>query len=1392
MANEKDLLEELFQSVDIIVNAKLNSLQYDITELCKIEEVKGNGEYYVSNGSAKYIAYAQGNAIYTEGVSVYVVIPQGNYDNQKLIIGKYTSKDLSSEHWASPMEDFVNITGNIVNNANKIGLIANGAEKSKLIWSSNKTYTQYDRLCISADFSTDFIAMEDLVIEGSYGLILTGTKTSLVETEEDNPIEEFKESNFICIFDSADMTGNPYDFIAPFNQQKMFILNKTDKISNLSLYFYQGLTEDYKFDKTFRDINNNLIPEDEKENLFVENISVNFGYNFDEYNDETAVLYTLDSTIYKKDEVPQGEKPQRSMRLRWVHFDDNQQPHSITDINDDLLKNHYVEVHWYRYNLQSEIFEDELAGYFWKEILNNKNKFEYTTDLETNWKEENFKVIIRYDDKLIESEILEFTNPNGQIADKSMVQGLNILYPEDDEYKGKFYIYGDDQTATISTEKTMKLIADYITVESQTDYWEATDVICWKFPTTQTMIHKPEQNFEFFEEDGDVFLEANTAQTVVVNGVRFTADPKYHLVIRRINFGENGSTLESREQRYRINSNYVNTYGNNTIKCEVFKPSINSVEAEISFIFGLYGTNGTKYTLAVDWEEVDSSNRRHQRPPAITWDMQTGDFTKYWDFKVSILDASHKEIKPPAEIGWDVVLEWAQSKTEDGQSLSNAFSLTSGTNARLTTTTNTNRNILNFAQYQILKLSVQNFEYELTTFIPIAIRSSRMISGIEGPTTVYYDTTGYNPKYNNKYYEFIYQEKTINKTKANWAIKYSNTTEKTAQNENNAALQVAWSQLPQLDFKKEGSNIVNSYLRMPDTYLPPESGYEGVCVYGSTNDGLIWVQPLYITMDPYGSEFFNGWDGSMKIDATNNTILSSVIGAGKKNSDNTFSGVVLGEVSKVTDTTKETGILGFQKGIQSFSLLNDGTATFGTSSSGQIKIDGNTGVIKSAGYELNKSGTEINLTNATINTPRLWIDGKNSPYLKIADSKTAEKSYFEVGSSQVKMGDWTLDNNGKFIGINSNKYTLVSPPGATGSGDYVFAAGATSNSDWSTAPFRVTKEGKLYASSVEVEGDIKITSGSISIGDNFSVDNDGNLTANNAKISGEITATSGKIENCTIQDCTVGNLTIGGSSYDWNSVNVVSGISGVSLSTSSQNLVKDIGWTSERITYIDHSGNAAEVKSKTVLTGIMATAISANLVTGVTVNFNTRTLTVLGGASHSSSKAAGATTSPVNSNVSGGNWTCFIGGTQILMEDYTLKSIEDIKPGDIVMTYNENTKTFESGVVEKFKTRHIANEIIDLYLSDNTVISLTSGHPMLTTDGWKSLDYMISLFEHQIETEDLKVGQKLIGINGLATIEKIEKRKNPKGFDVYNITVPVNQTYIANGYVAHNAALKPD
>jgi hypothetical protein len=42
----------------------------------------------------------------------------------------------------------------------------------------------------------------------------------------------------------------------------------------------------------------------------------------------------------------------------------------------------------------------------------------------------------------------------------------------------------------------------------------------------------------------------------------------------------------------------------------------------------------------------------------------------------------------------------------------------------------------------------------------------------------------------------------------------------------------------------------------------------------------------------------NDWDGTLKMDDTKGTILSTMLGAGKKNPDNTFSGVLIGDVTQ--------------------------------------------------------------------------------------------------------------------------------------------------------------------------------------------------------------------------------------------------------------------------------------------------------------------------------------------------------------------------------------------------------------------------------------------------------------------------------------------------------------
>ena len=57
-----------------------------------------------------------------------------------------------------------------------------------------------------------------------------------------------------------------------------------------------------------------------------------------------------------------------------------------------------------------------------------------------------------------------------------------------------------------------------------------------------------------------------------------------------------------------------------------------------------------------------------------------------------------------------------------------------------------------------------------------------------------------------------------------------------------------------------------------------------------------------------------------------------MLGAGKKNQNNTFSGVLIGDIqggSKLNDTETLTGVYGIHEGVISYALKEDGTATFG-------------------------------------------------------------------------------------------------------------------------------------------------------------------------------------------------------------------------------------------------------------------------------------------------------------------------------------------------------------------------------------------------------------------------------------------------------------------------------
>lgn len=1279
MGSNQDFLENLFNSVDIIVQSRLNDLGYDKTELCTIEEVRGDKEYYVSNGSARFTAYAQGTDRYTKGMSVYVTVPQGNYNNQKIIIGRYSETNTEKLDWVSPMENFVNITGNLAVNVDKAkcGLTANKTTKpyAQLLWEdTTNSYIGYDRVCISADF-TNALMSSNNVIDGSYGLILVGDyEDSLtdniydywndsmsknldsywndyIDKENLNKLTDEKQTGFyneiktiktnfknavvqqidetkdflsrlnlssqilktklefndlnkkiekelinkdnnlydeiiseidkkyatkeaiisgelfglksaVCILDSKDMIGNPYNFVSPFNQQKLFSLNANQPIKNLKLYFYRDLNLlNGKFEKTFIDMNNEFIPAASENNIFVENINVGFGYSFEKYNTETAILYTPDPVEYRQGEVEKNEEIKRTLRLRWVHFNDGQS-YSIEDINNKILQGHYVKVHWYRYLLKKgETIQDPLAGYFWKEIDGAKDLFELTISLNKNWVEENFKVIIEFDGSYIESEILEFKNPTGTVKDGNSLLGLKINFPDTDTdvYQGNFFFFDEMTGASSISDIPFKLIADYEQIQSMTgDNWDTNDIICWKFPADNTMIKMPvstkkEINGEYNEDNGDVFIAANATKSQIVGGVEFEPDPNYHQIIRKIvaadEDAENKEKLlaeETREQSYRIEGFYNPLAKNNTISCYVVKPKDNSsTNASIDFSFGYAKTNGTKYTLIIDWEETDFSDKVYKNPGAITWrkDRKANDkddSTKYLDFNVKILNSGEDTglVQPPKD-GWQIDLSWYCGDCNGSKEIDDCFEL-KGNRLEVVFKPTVDEdgksdNLYSYARYQILQVTVKNFDYALTKYIPLPIRTDRKIIGIEGTTSIIYDSTGHNPKYLQKPYVVRYSsdfEADKNKNKNYiWKIKYktpsigekseikSKVINKGKDNEQTIKYyNLGNKNLPQIEqeitYDKAGNVLSqdNYYVVAPGMYLT-EAGKNmpGIGTFVQSEGLMLWVQPLMVMCDPYGSQFLNAWDGSMLIDETNNLIMTSMIGAGTKSANNTFTGVIMGDLAQIEKSGENTfidsGILGFQDGVTGFSLSTTGVATLGRPSTGQITLNGDQGYIISGGFNGFNGGAGIKDNEQP---PR---DENGNEIFNFGDLDFFERKGIYLGmdtgnacfagtlySTNGVIGGWKLDKYKIYREYeytekdeNNNNITKIgrtiiqSPDVSKTQKNTVFAVGEyiknePDGQNYKNASFRVTEDGILRAAGAIIKGDITITSGGIDNG----------------------------------------------------------------------------------------------------------------------------------------------------------------------------------------------------------------------------------------------------------------------------------------------------------------------
>lgn len=235
--------------------------------------------------------------------------------------------------------------------------------------------------------------------------------------------------------------------------------------------------------------------------------------------------------------------------------------------------------------------------------------------------------------------------------------------------------------------------------------------------------------------------------------------------------------------------------------------------------------------------------------------------------------------------------------------------------------------------------------------------------------------------------------------------------------------------------------------------------------------------PIHAYLNTYGLSALNGWDGNaLSIDDEGQFLLVPQVGAGKKNSDNTFTGVVIGTTKNTSllsnEKSEHTGLFTFAEGKQSIFLdAETGKAEFGTTQSGKIVIDPEndlviqTGQYKDEGASL--GGLKINFSNKPeirFGTSNFIVDKDGhvtARYVKVTGEINATSGIIgkgnTYGSNAIVIKDGAIGNSAR-LGNDEDFTTLKNEdgfylgPANLVSGNNIYTRGyALSMGGWDTS-----------------------------------------------------------------------------------------------------------------------------------------------------------------------------------------------------------------------------------------------------------------------------------------------------------------------------------------------------
>lgn len=1095
MADKNEAMENLFKAIDIITAERLSNLGYDKTIKATIidDSKAAQGTYELECGPDNtFTAHCDASIVYKKDMVVYVIIPEGNWDNEKLIVGKYSSNGDDYYNYANPSDDFLDVTHNLISDVDAQSLLANAPDRPYVrVWSCDGVeYKGYNRLALKGNFRTWLSSLE--VMKGTYGLVLyVVSKESLYDTGD------FERTYKFDLF-TTDMYGDPFNFETYYLQEKVFDISGLSNIVHMELLLVQN--------SDFYNTENELVAyQTEKgerfpDNIFVQQPYVSLGYDLNDVVQDEVKLYTLDSETY--DATYEESNIRKTMDVRWIHIQEDGTVAAI-DKEEEIPTNSVIR--WYKYILDRSV-ADKLAGALWEEIEDARNTFSYSFTPDILVSSEKFKVIIEspsreaiikqleesefadfrgveikdkeeqtisdeevlrnalhsYNDnsllsfqeykQIIEeynkeyrvvngvdypnyekaiiildniqraqsdvciyrSETLEFENESYDpvAAAIDLISGLTILV-DAAGYNGSYLLYNDSGMITNAAEAVRPriLTATYQSLITGEEILDKAEKIVWYFPLESSMIYPPQLGTEYSEYE--VYSELTDEEVKTLE-----LPCKYCRIERAIPEvleGDAGDEVARQtEQVFRIKDYYTQTATNNTIYCTVFKNG-REYQAEASLTFGVSGTCGTDATFLLQMMEWDEENNKPSTHPvsALTIGKSVAIVPKFYDY-------NNNDITDEYLANHNIVYNWYTNESNGQGALQKADGMTSPKWTRLYVDSGAG---IDKCQYYILSASVywaivkyqkdewgrtvldemgqpvideeakdlETRDVQLKTFLTIPVRTSDEYTQVVGPTQIIYNKDGTNAAYYDAPFVLY---KNGEEVEARWMLSCKEYLDSGS------------------DTASRDSRILNYYPSLDGETgkLTPKEMFlsdgKPLAVEAIVNGEVVWTQPILIIKNKYASAMLNAWDGEMCIDQENGTIMSTMVGAGIKDVNNTFTGVLMGDVAAGAGfderNHKGIGIYGFHQGAQSFGFNVDGTAFIGKAGRGRICMNGNKGTIESGAYEQYTAGMQIDLDGRDSYSAALFAYGSGGAFELNTDSNSA---LLEIRSTPDKNGN---------------------------------------------------------------------------------------------------------------------------------------------------------------------------------------------------------------------------------------------------------------------------------------------------------------------------------------------------------------------------------------------------